>query len=424
MGDEMALVEHYRAIFANRPFRLFWLGFTFSALGDAMTQVALIWLVYQSTHSARVVGLFLFAYTAPVLVGGFLVGPLLDRYDRRTVMLIDSLARGFVVALIPLLNAFGHLSLLPVFAAAAIYGLLKMITLAGGPALVPSIVPDRQLATANALETLGYTVSGVVGPPLAGLLIPVIGAPNVVIVDALSYLAFALALAGIRPADTGSPVPARQGTYSLRDAIAILQRDAVLRTTTLMFMVFNLGEGALFVWLPLYVTTLGGGSALYGVLLGALAVGETISALLAGGINVSISLGTLICIAQTLSGLSLCVLLLGRDQQWAVVSLALLGACSAPLTIWAQTLRMRVIPAALRGRTFALLRTLMQGTVPIAGALAGLALPVVGLAAMIACSAALIGVPGPLGYGVAALRSAGGTHAPAQPEPAIEYHAG
>jgi hypothetical protein len=88
------------------------------------------------------------------------------------------------------------------------------------------------------------------------------------------------------------------------------------------------------------------------------------------------------------------------------ISLGLLGFFSAPLTIWAQTLRMKVIPNPLRGRTFALLRTLMQSTTPIGGAIAGIILPLLTMPVMIAVSAALIGLPGLAGYRVKALRSA------------------
>jgi hypothetical protein len=150
--------------------------------------------------------------------------------------------------------------------------------------------------------------------------------------------------------------------------------------------------------------TLDGGPGLYGALLGALAAGEVASAVLAGSIIFPYSYGTLICVAQALSGLSL-LLLLGRSVWLAAVGLVLYGACSAPLTIWAQTLRMRIIPERLRGRTFALLRTMMQGGGPIGGAAGGLLLPVLGIPAMIAFSAAVVGVPGLLGLRVRELRA-------------------
>lgn len=395
----------YRQIFAYRAFRWFWLGYTASVIGDVMTRVALVWFVYEATHSTRALGWLMVAYTGPIVVGGLLAGWLLDRFDRRRVMLADSAFRGVVVALIPILNAMGRLALWHVYAVAGVYGFLMMISLAGGPTIVPTLVRGQHLATANALEMLGFTVSGVIGPPLAGYLIARLGAPNVVIFDALSYAAFACALAGIRRA--AHPDGARR-SHHLGDAVRLLRREPVLLATTAMFMCFNVGNGALSVWLPVFASRiLGGGASLYGGLLGALAAGELLAALLAGNLRPPLSLGTLICLAQALSGVSLGLLLLGRTVWSAALALTLFGLCSAPLTIWAQTLRMAIIPERLRGRTFALLRMLMQGTNPLGGAAAGVLTPVLGIAAVIGLSALVVGLPGVAGYRVADLRLAG-----------------
>jgi hypothetical protein len=103
----------------------------------------------------------------------------------------------------------------------------------------------------------------------------------------------------------------------------------------------------------------------------------------------------------------LAALLLRRDVWWIVPLLSLFGACSAPLTIWAQTLRMRLIPDAMRGRVFALLRTLMQSTGPLASGIGGIVLSVIGPIAAIALASSLVGGPGALGWSLSALRSAG-----------------
>jgi len=246
----------------------------------------------------------------------------------------------------------------------------------------------------------------VVGPPVAGLLIARFGAPSVLVIDALSYATFALALTRIHA--TVEPITQERGdvkTYRLTDAVSLLLKNNVLLSTTLMFMTFNVGEGFLSVWLPVYSgQELQGGPQLYGVLLGALAVGEMLGSVLAGGVVLPLSPGTLICLAQVLSGLSLGLVLLGPNLWWTIVGLALLGLFSAPLTIWAQTLRMQIIPEQLRGRTFALLRTLMQSSGPLASAGAGVLLSSLGIPAMIGLSALLIGAPGLLGYGVKQLR--------------------
>jgi MFS family permease len=177
MGKNMTFAA-YRQLLGIRPFRLFWLGFTFSVLGDALTRVAFTWFVYDLTHSAEALGLLMLCYTAPIIVGGLIAGSLLDRFDRRTVMIADNVVRGTAVALVPLLYALGRLELWHIYLVAAVYGLFMMIGLAGSPTLIPNLVHNEHLDTANAFETLSYTLGGVVGPVIAGLLIARIGAPT------------------------------------------------------------------------------------------------------------------------------------------------------------------------------------------------------------------------------------------------------
>jgi MFS family permease len=379
-------------------------------LGDALGRVALTWYVYEETDSARALGWLMLCYTGPILVGGLAAGALLDRFDRRRVIMVDNLVRGGVMALIPLLYALDRLALWHVYLAAVVYGALMMVSLAGGPALIPSLVPSERLAAANALEMLSFTLGGVIGPPLAGLLLARIAAPHVVLLDALSYAGFALALAAIRTPSSAreEATDAIAGRRSgLGDAVRLLVRDPVLRATTFMFMAFNVGNGMMAVWLPILTDReLGGGAGLYGALLGLIAGGEVAGALVAGGLVLPLTLGASICLAQALSGAAL-LLFLAPTAWLAGLGALLFGACSAPLTVWAQTLRMAIIPARLRGRTFALLRTIMQGGNPIGGALGGLLLPGLGLAAMIALSALVVGLPGALGSRVRDLRAAG-----------------
>lgn len=399
------MLAAYLEIFRVPNFRRFWAGFTISVVGDSLSRVALTWFVYELTGSAEALGWLMLCYTGPIIVGGFLAGWLLDRFDRRAVMIADNLIRGVAFAALPALYALGALAVWQIYLVAAIYGLLMMIALAGGPTMIPSLVAKEQLATANALEMLSFTLGGVIGPVVAGLLISRIGAPNVIIIDALSYLAYAALLARIVLPPHQAASAAQPGRYGIGQAVALLTRTPILLATTLMFLVFNIGGGAIAVVLPIMADRLpGGGPELYGILLGTLAVGEVISTVLAGVISPQISLGWRICIAQMLAGLAL-LLLLGGASVWVVgVGLALYGAGGAPLTIWAQTLRMQIIPAELRGRTFALLRMLMQSGNPIGGTLAGLLLAGLGIPLMVGLAAALVGLPGAFGALVRDLR--------------------
>jgi MFS family permease len=375
-----------------------------------MTSVALVWLVFATTKSSEALGILLLCYTGPVLVGGLLAGSLLDRYDRRKVMIVDNIARGCAVASVPIAYSLNLLSLWQLYAVAVVYGFFFMITLAGSPSIFPDLVPKPLLPTANSMETLAFTVSGVAGPPIAGLVILRFGAPYVMVIDAVSYAVFILALLGIRLSRESQPrsIGIAKARFGLGDAIRLLGSNKILLSTTLMFMSFNFGEGFLSLWLPILSSqVLSGGPGLYGALLGALALGQVAGSLVSGSSTIArFSPGRLICISQIASGLSLGVLVLSQTIAFAAASLVLLGFFSAPLTVWAQTLRMHIIPPKLRGRTFALLRTMMQSTGPAGSLVAGFVLPVIGLFACINISSLLIGAPGAIGSSIKDLRNA------------------
>lgn len=399
----------YRDIFRNKNFLAFWSGFTLSSTGDSLTRVALTWFVFEQTRSPQALGILTIAYTAPILIGGFLAGPLLDRFSARRVMILDNLVRGITFIGLPLLHALGLLEIWHVYVFAAVYGALMMVSLAGAPTLIPSLVSSEQLETANAMETLSFTLSSVIGPPLAGLLIVWMGTANVVLLDACSYFIFALLLMGVKVHEGTPAGPAQEGDpLSLTSAVRLMIDNKILLSTTLMFMAFNVGLGAMTVFLPLVSDRIAPGSSeLFGALLGALALGEVISAWLAGSLRLNVGLGFRIALSQILSGLSLALLVLGSTFWVTVGGLFLLGFFSAPLTIWAQTLRMQIIPVEMRGRTFALLRTLMQGATPLGGALAGFLLPVLGIQWIVGLSSLVIGMPGLVGMRLKELVRAG-----------------
>jgi MFS family permease len=110
------------------------------------------------------------------------MGPILDRFDRRRTLIVVNGFLGVVVASVPILHHLGRLHTWHLFVVAGLYGLLKMANLAGVPAMVPSLVPADDLNTANAMESIGFWLSDVGGPALAGLLIGVMGGRDVLAV--------------------------------------------------------------------------------------------------------------------------------------------------------------------------------------------------------------------------------------------------
>jgi len=206
----------------------------------------------------------------------------LDRFDRRAVLIVDNTLRGIVMATIPFLSHLGALQLWHFYVVAGTYGLMKMLSLAGVPAIIPSLVPPAHLTTANAMESISFGASGVVGPALGALLIGAIGGPNVLLVDALTYFFFVACLLGVSGARTNPNLPGTR--LCLGPAVRFIVATPAIRLITVMFALFNIGDGMLSALLPVYAKEiLREGVTTYGLFLSAMGFGGLVGSILVGG---------------------------------------------------------------------------------------------------------------------------------------------
>ncbi|HET9435441.1 MAG TPA: MFS transporter [Candidatus Limnocylindrales bacterium] len=406
-------MTRYLRLLRRRDYALLWIGATVSALGDGMSFIALVWLVLERGGDPGTVGWLAAAYTGPVLVGGLAAGLVLDRFDRRRVLAADNLVRGIAIASIPVADALGVLGTPQLFVVAAVYGLLFMTSLAGIPSLIPTLVGDDELTTANAMESLSFGIAGLSGPALAGVVIAFFGAPAVLALDAVTYGIFVVCLlamrAGERVAASPSPVAssAASAGRGLGPAIRFVLGAPAILAITAIYMAINVGEGIFIVLAPVYARdVLGGGATTYGTLVSAFTGGSLVGALLVGGIGWRWPLGRSIAAATLATGLAMGLLLATPPLLPTILILALAGLLASSLTAWAQTIRMRLIPPELRGRVFALLRTLMQSTPPIGAVSGGILLAGGDAIPAIAAMAALIAIPGAVGLVLPALGQA------------------
>jgi MFS family permease len=411
-------MQRYLRLLRRRDYAFLWGGATVSALGDGMSFVALVWLVLERGGDPGMVGWLAAAYTAPVVVGGLVAGVILDRFDRRSVLVVDNLVRGAAIASVPIASALGVLSTAQLFVVAAIFGLLFMTSLAGIPSLIPTLVDEDELTTANAMESLSYGIAGLSGPAVAGAVIAAFGAPVVLAIDAATYGIFVVLLLAMGPArrsgESGGPSSGSATAVGggLGPAIRFVMGAPAILAITGIYMAINVGEGIFIVLAPVYARdVLGGGALTYGTLVSSFAAGSLVGALIVGGIGWRWPLGRSIAAATLLTGLVLGLLLATPPLAPTVLILVVAGLLASSLTAWAQTIRMRLIPPALRGRVFALLRTLMQSTPPIGAVVAGVLLAGGDPIPAIAVMAALIAIPGAVGLVLPALGPAA-THEP------------
>jgi len=434
-------VNGYLQLLRKREFALLWGGATVSALGDGMSFIALVWLVIERGGTPADVGWLAAIYTAPVVIGGLAAGVILDRFDPRLVLAVDSAIRGLAVASIPIAAALGVLTTTQLFVVAAVYGLF-MTSAAGIPTMIPRLVAPEDLTTANAMESLSFGISGLIGPTVAGLVIATLGAPVVLALDAATYGVFVLCLLAMRreparvpaepargpaePAEAADPLqvqvaeavdpvqlveppgalapsPKRSGG-GLGPALRFVLGAPAILTITLMYMCLNIAGGIIAVVAPIYARdVLGGGATTYGLMVSSLTAGELFGLLAVGAINWRWPLGRSIAGAIVLSALTSSFLLFRPAFLPLLVILAVWGVTESSLTPWAQTIRMRLIPPELRGRVFALLRTLMRSTRPIGAIVAGYLLTNGDLTPALLAIPLLLGVPGVIGLFIPAL---------------------
>jgi MFS family permease len=359
-----------------------------------------------------------------VIVGGIAAGIILDRFDKRRVLAADNLIRGLAIASVPIADVFGVLTTTQLFVVAAIYGLLFMVSIAGLPSMIPALVGDEDLNTANAMESITYGIAGLIGPALAGVIIVAVGASAVLAFDAVTYGVFVACLLLMRSGGRNQVAHPVEVSAGIGPAVRFILGAPAIVAITVMYMCLNASSGIAIVLIPIYAKdVLLGGAQTFGLLLSVLTGGELLGLLVIGAIRWRWPLGRSIAAATLIAGLIRAFMILRPDLIAMILILAASGVAESSLTPWAQTIRMRLIPAHLRGRVFALLRTSMQSPRPIGSILGGLLLVGGDLTAALVAQALLIVVPGAIGLWIPAL-GRGPTAEPANTQPAPAPAAG
>ena len=163
-----------------------------SSFGTYLAAVALTLQVYDATESGVWVAALLIADFLPIVVIGFLLGPLVDRLSRRRLMIASDLVRFGVFAALPFVDGVGGL-----IALAAVSGIATGFFLPAANAAIPNLVPEEELVNANSLVVTVETLSWMIGPVVAGLLVTAWGTTVPYAVNAVTFLLSAALVARI-----------------------------------------------------------------------------------------------------------------------------------------------------------------------------------------------------------------------------------
>ena len=248
-----------------------------SLAGSQMTWVALPWFVLTTTGSATKMAVVVAVEAAALGLVGFAAGNLVSRLGPRRTMLISDAWRAPLMAAIPALHYLDLLSFPLLLAIVFAVGAVGTPSFASKAALLPAIVGEEEgpVGEANALLQIANRVSFVLGPPLAGVLIGVMGATTVLLVDAATFaLGFLLIALFVRVSGRVSETDESRG---LAAGVRFLFRDRLLRPWSLAIIVGDVGWLAFFVAMPfLVLTRFGDQPEILGWILGGFGVGAVL----------------------------------------------------------------------------------------------------------------------------------------------------
>jgi len=374
-ADEQ-LPKTSRPLWRDRDLGVFWAAQTLSVVGDSFALIALPLLVRNATGSVAQMGLLTAVAGAASLVAGVFAGVVVDRMDRRTLLIACDVVRMVLYGVVPLVWVFGPqiwllYVLLPL---AEAVGMLFSVTYV---TVVRSLVSDGRITEANGRLNATAAAAGVIGPLCAGVLAARFGPAAAIGVDAASFGLSAVCLTlvrfrgGTRPAPGTGAGAAGQGVRSeLLAGVSFLRRHPVLRSLTALLTVFSfltLGLNDLLIYHLKH--DLGQGDDAVGAVFAVAALGTISGALLVARVRRRFGFGPTWIGAVALAGFAVAGVGWIGNVPGVAVSAALFLACVSMAGTCSMSLRQEVTPEHLLGRVTSAFWTIHYSAAPIGAAL-------------------------------------------------------
>jgi MFS family permease len=344
----MRLLVDTTPLRVSPDFRRLWIGQSVSFLGGMITTAALPYQVFHQTGSSLAVGMLGLAQLGPLLVFSVIGGALADSIDKRRLLLLVTVAALGVSIALAVNASLDKPQLWLMYVLGAATSAVVAVTSAGLRSLLPMLVDDELRPAAFALQSTYGSFGMMAGPAIGGLLIAGFGLTWAYAVDVGTYciaVVVFLGLAAAPPMEGASPASALsivQGFQFLRSHSVVMSVFGI----DLLAMVFGMPR-ALF---PALAERLGGGPALYGLLLSAPAAGAFIASVLSGWTSRIRRQGRAVLWSVTAWGSAIAVAGLTRAPVLVLVMLGIAGGADMISGVFRSAIAAGVTPDELRGR--------------------------------------------------------------------------
>lgn len=360
-----------------RGFTVVWIGQIVSLLGTNMTGFALSIWAYDITGSATALALVQFFYITPLIIISPIAGALVDRSNRKLMMMLSDLASGIATTAIFLLYIAGGLQIWHLYVAAVIQGTFQTFQWPAYSAAISTMLPKEQYGRANGMMSLAESASGIFAPALAAAILAVAGLGAILLIDMVTFVFAIGALLLVyvpQPPVTEAGLQSKgsiwkESAYGLR---YIIERPSLLGLQ-LVFMVCNFVFGLAFaVFVPMILARSGSDQASFAAVQSAAAIGGVI-----GGVAMSLWGGPKRRVYGVLLGWAIVgatsTFLLGAGQTLMMwIAGAFVGSFMTPIINGSnQAIWQAKVAPDVQGRVFAIRRLIAWLTSPITPLIAG-----------------------------------------------------
>jgi DHA3 family macrolide efflux protein-like MFS transporter len=359
-------------------FTIVWAGQLVSVLASSMTQFALTIWAFRETGSATALGIVNTAFIVPFLLLAPIAGVMVDRHNRKLMMMVSDLTAVTATVGLLIINAIGQLQMWHLYVAAIINGLGNTFQWPAYSAAISTMVPKEHYSRANGMMSLIESGPGVLAPMLAGVLLPIIQLTGIMIFDLITFFLaiLALLLVQIPPPTKTVEGQAGKGNY-WREAVYgfkyIFARRSLLGLL-IFFVVLNFTIGlSISLFSPFILSRTQNSSSILGITQSIAAIGAVMGGLLIGLWGGFKRRMNSIFVGETLTGLfCLVVFGLGRGLPiWIIANV--IGDIFPVFTNGAsQAIWQAKVAPDVQGRVFSARRMIAWAVNPITPILAGL----------------------------------------------------
>lgn len=343
---------HVPPALRHRRFFLLWLGLAVSVAGSQMQVWAIFWHIRSLTAQPIALGGVGLARLLPVVGFSLVAGALADVANRRRMMFVTQGAMAIIALALALLTFQDRITLWHIYALTAIQAMAIAFDMPARQALVPNLVPARDLPNAFSLTSIAFQAGAILGPALSGMVIAYWGQPFTYLINAFSYLAVITALIlmggvsqqkapGLRPAVS---LPA------IREGVRFILAQPIIFSTMILDFVATFFSSANTL-MPVYARdVLHLGAIAYGWLSAGQSIGAMAAAMVVSQLEEIRRQGAVFLLSVVVFGLATIGFGLARSFSLALLTLITIGAADSVSTIIRNTVRQLHTPDYIRGR--------------------------------------------------------------------------